>query len=485
MPEDAPVNTGGLLPWPGLLTAQQRVLEIQSKLHLWAGHDRDRRFDDLFNLVADPAFLVVAWDRVRFNKGARSAGVDGQTAYYVETERGRDVFLAEVRDALRSQTFRPLPVRERLIPKPGTRKRRRLGIPTVTDRVVQASLKLVLEPIFESDFKPCSYGFRPGRRAHDAVAEARYFTSRSYEWVVEGDIEACFDTISHPALMDRVRHRVGDKRVLALVKAFLKAGILTQDGQLTDSQTGTPQGGILSPLLANIALSVLDEHFMRQWEQWTRWQRAERHRKGQGTWRLIRYADDFLILVAGERRHAEALREEAAAVLAPMGMRLSEPKTLITHIDDGFDFLGWRIQRHLKKGTASQRYVYTYPAKKSVASITGKIKAVCRLDTNLPLDAVLHQLNRVLRGWTTYFRPGVSFATFDYLRAFTWKHVIAWIRRKHRRITWKELRRRYCAGRWWPVTATATLFNPTDAGTTRYQYRGTAIPSPWPGTVTA
>ncbi|HEX2317535.1 MAG TPA: reverse transcriptase domain-containing protein [Streptosporangiaceae bacterium] len=233
----------------------------------------------------------MAWDRVRFNKGARSAGVDGQTAYYVETERGRDRFLAEVREALRSQAFRPLPVRERLIPKPGTRKRRRLGIPTVTDRVVQASLKLVLEPIFEADFRPCSYGFRPNRRAHDAVAEARYFTSRTYEWAVEGDIEACFDTISHQALMGRVRRRVGDKRVLALVKAFLKAGILTQDGRLTDSQTGTPQGAILSPLLANIALAVLDEHFTGQWEQWNQWRRAERRCTGQGTWRLIRYAD--------------------------------------------------------------------------------------------------------------------------------------------------------------------------------------------------
>ena len=208
--------------------------------------------------------------------------------------------------------------------------------------------------------------------------------------------------------------------------------------------------------------------------------RAERGRTGQGTWRLIRYADDFLILVSGDRHHAEALREEAAAVLAPMGMRLSEAKTLITHIDDGFDLLGWRIQRHLKKATAGQRYVYTHPAKKSVASITGKVRAVCRLDTNLPLDAVLHQLNRVLRGWTTYFRPGVSFATFDYLRAFTWKQVIARIRRKHRRISWKELRRRYCGGRWWPATASVTLFNPTDAGTTRYRYRGTRIASPWP-----
>jgi RNA-directed DNA polymerase len=130
MPGDALVNTSGPLQWPGLVTAQRRVLEIQSKLHLWAGRDHGRRFDDLFNLVADPAFLVVAWDRVRFNKGARSAGVDGQTAYYVETERGQGRFLADVRDALRSQSFRPLPVRERMIPKPGTRKRRRLGIPT-------------------------------------------------------------------------------------------------------------------------------------------------------------------------------------------------------------------------------------------------------------------------------------------------------------------------------------------------------------------
>jgi RNA-directed DNA polymerase len=479
MPGDALVNTSGPLQWPGLVTAQRRVLEIQSKLHLWAGRDHGRRFDDLFNLVADPAFLVVAWDRVRFSNGARSAGVDGQTAYYVETERGQDRFLADVRDALRSQSFRPLPVRERMIPKPGTRKRRRLGIPTVTDRVVQASLKLILEPIFEADFKPCSYGFRPNRRAHDAVAEARYFTSRTYEWVVEGDIEACFDTISHPALMDRVRQRVGDKRVLALVKAFLKAGILTQDGQLADTQAGTPQGGILSPLLANIALSVLDEHFTGQWQQWNAWRRAERQRKGQGTWRLVRYADDFLILVSGDRHHAEALRAEAESVLAPMGMRLSMAKTRITHIDDGFDFLGWRIQRHVKKGSGGQRYVYTYPAKKSVASIAGKIKALCRQDTNLPLDAVLHQLNPVLRGWTIYLRPGVSFATFDYLRAFAWKQVIAWIRRKHRRITWRELRRRYCGGGWWPSTASVTLFNPTDTGTSRYRYRGTQIPSPW------
>ena len=227
--------------------AEHRVLEIQAKLHRWAVDDPHRRFGDLFNLVADPAFLLVAWDRVRGNKGAKTAGVDGHTAVSIEA-RGVGEFLGALRDSLKDRSFCPLPSRERLIPKPGTAKRRRLGISTIRDRVVQASLKLVLEPIFEADFLPCSYGFRPGHRVHDAVAEVRHLASHSYEWIVEGDIKACFDEISHCALLDRVRARVGDKRVLALVKAFLKAGILTEDGALKDTDTGTPQGGLCSAL---------------------------------------------------------------------------------------------------------------------------------------------------------------------------------------------------------------------------------------------
>jgi RNA-directed DNA polymerase len=188
-----------------LFRAERRVLEIQTKLHRWANDDPHRRFDDIFNLVADPGFLLMAWERVAGNKGARSAGVDGMTAAFVREHVGVENFLADLREQLRSRVFRPLPVRERMIPKPGTRKRRRLGIPTVADRVVQAALKLVLEPIFEADFSPCSYGFRPNRRAHDAIAEIRFLASKTYEWVLEGDIKACFDEISHPALMDRVR----------------------------------------------------------------------------------------------------------------------------------------------------------------------------------------------------------------------------------------------------------------------------------------
>jgi len=473
------VNTD--VPDQALLSAEHRVLEIQTKLHRWATDDAHRRFDDLFNLVADPGFLLVAWDRVRGNKGARTAGVDGQSVYYVEADVGVEVFLDGLRTEVKDRTFHPLPVRERMIPKPGTTKRRRLGIAAVRDRVVQASLKLVLEPIFEADFYPCSYGFRPQRRAHDAVAEVRHFTARSYEWIVEGDIKACFDEISHSALMDRVRMRVGDKRVLALVKAFLKAGILGEDGQLRETDAGTPQGSILSPLLSNVALSVLDEYIAQApgGPGVSRNDRLTRRRHGLPNYRLCRYADDWCLVVSGTKADAETLREEIAGVLSTMGLTLSPEKTLVTHIDDGLDFLGWHIQRRRKRGT-DKSYVYTYPARRAVKTVTGKVRTICRQNINLPLETLLRRLNSLLRGWTTYFRPGVSSVAFNYLRAFTWQQVFRWLRRKHPRTNWKELRRRFSVDGWWPADGAVILFNPAAVSTTRYRYRGARIPSPWP-----
>ena len=471
------MNTGA--PWPTAELAEARVLGIQAKLHRWAIDDPTRRFDDLFNLVCDPAFLLVGWRRVRGNMGARTAGVDGQTAAYIEWVRGEAAFLAELRADLKARRFAPLPVRERMIPKPGGRKRRRLGIPTVRDRVVQAALKLVLEPIFEADFQPCSYGFRPGRRAHDALAEIHLRASHSYEWVVEGDIEACFDTIDHTALLQRMRRRVGDKRVLGLVRAFCKAGILTEAGQVQDTITGTPQGGILSPLLANIALSVLDEHFAEAWQQTmgTNAQRRTRKARGLARYRLVRYADDFVVMVAGTRADAEALKGEAAAVLAPMGLRLSEAKTRITHIDEGLDFLGYRMQRHQKRGTA-KRYVYTYPSKNALQAIKAKVRTISRQNRNQPLAVLLHRLNLALRGWCVYFRHGCSARTFRYLGQFTWERTLKWLRRKHPNATWKQLRRRYLPG-WWPTDGSVVLANPEKVTIIRYRYRGAAIPTPW------
>jgi RNA-directed DNA polymerase len=472
------VNTGA--SWPSLTEANARVLEIQTKLHRWASENEDRRFDDLFNLVCDPAFLRVAWERVRSNKGSRTAGIDGESAREIESQRGGAVaFANDLRADLKARTFRPQPVREVMIPKPGTRKRRRLGIPTVRDRVVQAALKLVLEPIFEADFRPCSYGFRPKRRAQDAIAEIHFYGSRSYEWVLDADIEACFDTIDHTALMDRVRRRVGDKRVLALIKAFLKAGILTELGRHEDTLTGTPQGGILSPVLANIALSVLDDHFADAWQSTmdTSTKRTRRKLNGQANWRLVRYADDFVALVAGTREHVEALRAEITAVLAPMGLRLSEAKTTIVHLDEGFDFLGFRIQRRQKRGT-NVRHVYTYPSKRALRSVKTKVRALTYRSSAMPSRAVLHRINAVVRGWCNYFRHGVSKATFSYLDEFAWRRVTRWLRRRHNGLTWKALARRFLTTEGVSVDGTV-LFKPSSVSVTRYRWRGNHIPTPW------
>ncbi|RSM57755.1 group II intron reverse transcriptase/maturase [Kibdelosporangium aridum] len=462
-----------------LMRAERRVLGIQAKLHQWASDDPHCRFDDLYNLVCDPGFLLVAWDRVRNNRGARTAGVDGDTAHHIEAGRGVEGFLADLRADLKARVFQPLPSLRRAIPKAGG-KVRYLGIATIRDRVAQASLKLVLEPIFEADFLPCSYGFRPNRRAHDAVAEIHHFASRSYEWIVEGDIKACFDEISHASLMDRVRGRIGDKRVLDLVKAFLKAGILTEEGTLADTSTGTPQGSILSPLLSNVALSVLDEHIAQGpgGPGTSPYERAKRRRQGLPNYRLCRYADDWCLVVSGTKAHAEALKEEIAGVLSTMGLRLSPEKTLVTHVDEGVDFLGWRIQRHRKRG-AGKHYVYVYPAKKALAAVMAKAKAICRKNTNQPLRILLLQLNRMLRGWTAYFKYGCSNATFSYLRSYLWKEVVRWQERKHRRTPWRQLRRRYGI---WPADGDVGLFDPARVSAKRYYYRGTRIAMPWPST---
>jgi RNA-directed DNA polymerase len=278
-----------------------------------------------------------------------------------------------------------------------------------------------------------------------------------------------------------VRSRVGDKRVLGLVKAFLKAGVMTEDGTLVNTDAGTPQGSILSPLLSNVALSVLDEHIAQipGGPSATQYQRAKRRRQGLPRYRLIRYADDWCLLIAGTQADAENSRDEIAEVLLTMGLRLSPEKTLITHIDQGLDFLGWHIQRHRKRGTG-KKYVYVYPAKKSLKTIMAKVKTMCRRSTNLTLAVLIVQLNRALKGWTAYFKYGCSKVTFNYLRSYLWQEIVRWQRRKHRRKPWKHLRRRYSI---WPADGKVVLFNPGGVGTMRYYYRGNRIPIPWPGTI--
>jgi len=484
MPQEAPPN--GSAPDPAPFTGSwSRVAGMQAKLHRWAAADPGRRFGDLFNLVHDPATLIVAFARVAGNQGANTPGVDGVTAARVEERVGVPVFLDDLRAALKDGSFRPLPVREKQIPKPGgSGKVRRLGIPTIADRVVQAALKLVLEPIFEADFKPVSYGFRPRRRAQDAIAEIHFYGTCGYRWVLDADIAACFDEIGHAALMDRVRRRIADKRVLALVKAFLKAGLLTELGEVQDTFTGTPQGGILSPLLANIALSVLDEHLHRAWEHGgelsTGYRRERRRARGLPSWRLVRYADDFVVLVDGTRQDTEALREEVARVLAPVGLRLSPAKTKVVHLSEGFDFLGFHLQWRRKRGT-SRWYVYTFIAERPLRALKAKIRSLTHRTSQQDLAVVLINLNRATHGWARYFRHAVAKHVFKKVDDIVWWRVVNLLRERHH-WSWKDVRRQFTtpSGRWIPITAgEIELRKISVIPVTRYRYRGSKIPNPW------
>jgi RNA-directed DNA polymerase len=266
---------------------------------------------------------------------------------------------------------------------------------------------------------------------------------------------------------------------LGLVKAFLKSGILSEDGMDRTTITGTPQGGILSPLLANIALSVIDEHFIQKWEALgPEWTRAKRRRQGVPTYRLVRYADDFVVMVGGTREDAETLWGEVAKVLAPMGLRLSEEKTRVCHIDEGFDFLGWRIQRRAIRGQGGKRALYTYPSKKSLASVMGKVRGLTRRHKHRTLAALLRRLNSVLRGWCNYFRHGVSSRTFSYLDHFAWWRIVGWLRKRHLGLNWGTLHRRFLPN-WQIKDGRTEMFRPQEMVIVRYRFRGARIPTPW------
>ena len=343
------------------------------------------------------------------------------------------------------------------------------------------ALKLILEPIFEADFVATSYGFRPGRRAQDALAEVYHFAQApsNYEYVVEGDIEACFDRIDHASLLSRIRQRVGDRRVLALLKAFVKAGALTDLGTTETRIMGTPQGGIISPLLANIALSALDEHYDRIWrEQFRKARREYLHLTGRPTYRLIRYADDFVLMVKGTRAQAEALKDELATLLAnQLRLTLSPAKTLVTHIDDGFEFLSFRVVRKTRDG---KRQVYTFPSPKAFATVKRAVKALTRHHTRpWSLEQLLGHVNPILRGWTSYFRFAASKRTFAYLDHYAWWRIARWLWKKHKQPGWKRLQRRELRSGEITARSGYTLFRPQRVPVERYGYRGARIPSPW------
>jgi RNA-directed DNA polymerase len=272
--------------------------------------------------------------------------------------------------------------------------------------------------------------------------------------------------------------------VLALVKSFLKAGILTELGEFQDTHTGTPQGGILSPLLANIALSVLDEHLHRPWQPGgsmsTSSRREARRAKGLPRWRIIRYCDDFVVMVHGTRQDTQTLTEEVVEVLAPMGLWLSAEKTHVVHLSDGFAFLGFRIQRRRKRGT-TKSYVYTFIDQRPIRSVKAKIRALTHRTSQQDLHVVLTRLNQVMHGWANYFQHAVAKNVFSLLDDFAWWRVIRMLRVRHH-WRWKDVRRQFTdpTGRWLPITAGKTEMRRISAKpVTRYRYRGNTIPNPW------
>jgi group II intron reverse transcriptase/maturase len=379
-----------------------KVRALQRVLYRSAKQEPHRRFHALFDKVARSDILWRAWVEVAKNQGA--PGVDGVTITSIADGgvEGVRVFLDGLAGQLREATYRPRPLRRVHIPKPGKPGQTRpLGIPCVADRVVMTAAKIVLEPIFEADFSPVSFGFRPKRSAHQALEAIRVAANRGADWVLDADIKACFDEIDHDALMGQVERRVVDRRMLKLLRAWLRVGVF-EGGIVSDVESGTPQGSPISPLLANIALHVLDEA----------WAKAA----GLGT--LVRYADDFVVLTTSRQRAEEAQRR-IEAVLAGLGLRLHPDKTRIVYLgggEDGFDFLGFHHRKTPSKW-GDRRYLSKWPSTRAMASVRAKIRErTDRRFASRDLHDVVADLNPVLRGWGAYFRYGNSnrkFAAID------------------------------------------------------------------------
>jgi len=392
-------------------TRREGVRVLQRKLYRAAKEAPQRQFGVLYDKVYRRDVLEEAWQRVRRNRG--SAGVDKQTIAVVEGS-GVERLLNELEGELREKRYRPQPVRRVYIPKPGKPGQQRgLGIPVVRDRVVQAAVKLVIEPILEADFRGCSYGFRPKRGAHDAIEEIRTWVTWGYRQVIDADLKACFDSLPHEGVVAAVRRRITDPWILRLIRRWLKAGILGE-GETRTAVAGTPQGGVISPLLANAYLHALDV----AWEE-----------KGRGA-KLIRYCDDYVILCRGNPQPGVQRMEK---IVHDLGLSLNEEKTRVVDATNGFDFLGMHFRLRPMRSDPRRLFCYRWPATKAMQSVRQKVRDAVGYDDRYSLADKIRVLNPILRGWGQYFRIGNAHRHFKKVDSYVYTKLTNFLRRKYKR----------------------------------------------------
>lgn len=408
------------------------IIKTQRSLAIKAKHNLTHQFDHLYRLICRTEWIDAAVKAVLSNQGARTAGIDGVTKKALASESAQAEFVEQLREELRLSQFRPLPVRRVYIPK-SNGKQRPLGIPTLKDRVVQMLLKMVLEPIFESDFLNCSNGFRPGRRTQDCIALLDSYINRrnKYYWVIEGDIKGAFDSIHHQILLNLLQERIADRRLLVLVERFLKAGVM--EGSLFKrTERGTPQGGICSPLLANIYLHQLDLYWWQKYGSLNRKQKERRRTQHLGNCALIRYADDWLLLTNGSKQEAYRLRDEFQKFLREhLLLELNVEKTHITHVNNGFDFLGFHVRRYVSAHDRPKLLVT--PTTEAQKRLKSKVKEMTNRKRyrDSPL-LKFTALNAVLRGWIGYYRHCNAKQTAKDLDFWVNERLFLWLQKRHR-----------------------------------------------------
>jgi len=416
--------------------------EMQRKLSLWAEKEKNFKFFDLYHLLYDKDWLRLAHDGVAQNAGSITAGCDGIDMKVFDENLEEN--LQKLAQELKAETFEPYPVRRTFIPK-SNGKERPLGIPTIRDRIVQEALRMILEPIYEADFSQYSFGFRPNRCTMDAVKCIHWSTQerKKFFWVIEGDISSYFDTINHKKLLKLLGKRIRDKKLLKLTWKFLRAGVM--EGKLfQDTKIGTPQGGIISPLLANVYLNELDRYMTRHTSLPEK-EKRERRRQGKGNYVYIRYADDFVVLSNGRREEVESMKEELYNFLKQeLKLNLSKEKTKVTHLNDGFKFLGFWIQRKIgSKRMGTQILIPSEAVEKVINKITATTNKTSSEDS---VNNNILALNRIIGGWCRYYQyTGKASSTFHKVENKAFWLMCHWIGRKYKR-SMPEVIRRYNQG---------------------------------------